>query len=116
MSKQFQFADFVDEFQVSFVAFVESTGGYYNDDGDWVEGGGLTPNEMVGIWLPLSEDDLRYSEAGTYSVKDKKIYTTVPLQLNQIVEYKGDKYTVQNFKDYSDYADVYIYYARWREK
>lgn len=112
--KQFQFADFVDEFKVSFIAYTE-TDGYYNEFGDWIEGS-KEPVGMVGIVLPISDDILRYSEAGTYSTKDKKLYTTVPLQVNQVIEYKGDLYTVQNFKNYSEYADTYIYIARWREK
>lgn len=111
--KQFEFADFIEEFKVTFTAYQE-TGGYYNDAGDWVEGG-LIPAQMTGIILPLNEDDLKYVEQGTYSVKDRKLYTTQPLQLGQEIEYKGTKYTVQNFKDYSDYADVYIYYARCAE-
>jgi hypothetical protein len=114
--KPFQFADFIEEFKVTFTAYQEqeSDEGYYNDEGDWV-GGGLVPVQMIGIILPLSEDDLKYVEQGTYSVKDRKLYTTQPLQLGQKIEYKGTQYTVQNFKDYSDYADVYIYYARCAE-
>lgn len=112
--KPFAFADFVEEFKVPFT-YIEKTDGYYNDAGDWVEGG-ETPVPMEGIILPLSEDDLQYAEAGAYQAKDKKVYTTQPLQLNAEIEYKGDRYTIQNFKDYSEYADVYIYYARWREK
>lgn len=115
MTKQFEFADFVREFKKPFIASYTEIEGHWDDDGDWVEGQ-KTPVLMDGIFLPLSEDDLQYSEAGTYSVKDKKIYTISPLEEGQQVEYKGKKYTVQNFKDYSDYADVYIYYARWREK
>lgn len=114
MSKQFEFADFVDEFRVDFTSFVQ-TEGYYNDDGDFVKGVEIvTPG--YGIMLPLTQNDLRYSEAGTYSTNDKKIYTVDPLALGQEVEYKGSRYTIQSFKDYSDYADVYIYHARWREK
>jgi hypothetical protein len=113
MSKQFEFADFVDEFKVNFTAY-QTTEGHWNDSGDWVEGG-ETQIPMVGIMLPLTQNDLRYAENGTFSVKDKKIYTTEELLLGQKVEYEGDVYTIQNFKDYSAYADVYIYYARWRE-
>jgi len=116
MAKQFEFADFVEEFKVTFTAYGEVTPGYWDTvTGDWVEG---TPTEtqMVGIMLPLTQNDLRYAENGAYSVKDKKIYTTEALSLGQEVEYKGDRYTIQNFKDYSDYADVYIYFARWRDK
>lgn len=113
MSKQFEFADFVEEFKVPFMAF-QQTEGYWADNGDWIPGG-ETPVQMVGIMLPLTQNDLKYSEAGTYSVKDKKIYTTDPLSLGQTIEYQGDRYTIQNFKDYSAYADVYIYFARYRE-
>jgi hypothetical protein len=114
MSKQFEFADFVQEFKVNFTA-IEQSEGHYADNGDWIEGT-ETSIPMVGILLPLTQDDLRYGENGMYSVKDKKIYTTEELKVGQIIEFKGDRYTVQNFKDYSSYADVYIYYARWREQ
>jgi hypothetical protein len=113
MTKQFEFADFVEEFKVDFTAYV-TTEGQWADNGDWIPGG-ETPVQMVGIMLPLTQNDLKYAENGIYSVKDKKIYTVSPLELGQMIEYKDDKYTVQNFKDYSDYADVFIYYARWRE-
>lgn len=114
--KPFQFADFIEEFKVTFTTYQESGNGYYNDEGDWVEvEDGPILVQMTGIILPLSEDDLQYVEQGTYSVKDRKLYTTQPLKLGQEIEYKGTKYTVQNFKDYSDYADVYIYYMRCAE-
>ena len=111
--KAFEFADFVDEFKVPFVAIAESEGSWSND-GVWMPGG-TTETPMEGIVLPLTEDDLKYAEAGTYSVKDKKIYTTQALEMGSKVEYKGDRYTIQNFKDYSEYADVFIYYMRWRQ-
>jgi hypothetical protein len=109
------FKEMVEENSVPFIAHVESTG-HYADNGDWISGEGPTTVEMDGIILPLSDDDLKYTEAGTYSIKNRKIITTQPLEFNQNIEYKGAVYTVQNFKDYSDYADVFIYFARWREK
>lgn len=112
--KQFQFADFVSEFYVPFIAFIPSEG-HYDDYGEWIEGG-ETPVQTGGIVLPLSEDDLRYAEGGTYTTKDKKLYVTIPFTEGQKIEYKGDKYTIQNFKDYSEYSDIYIYYMRMREK
>ena len=114
MSKQFQFADFVDEFYVPFKYFTK-TEGTYDESGDWHKGE-ETAEERGGIVLPLSEDDLRFVESGSYNEKNKKIYTTKPLAQNAMIEYKGEKYTVTTFKDYTDYADVFIYYARWREK
>lgn len=114
MSKQFEFADFVDEFRVDFTSF-EITEGYWSDEGDYVPGG-TEEVPSYGIMLPLTQNDLKYSEAGTFSTNDKKIYTVEPLTLRQEIEYKGARYTIQSFKDYSDYADVFIYLARWREK
>lgn len=114
MVKPFEFADFVDEFEVPFI-YHDHKEGYWNEDGNYVEEQEI-PVDMSGIVLPLTDDDLRYAEAGTYSTKEKKIYTVDPLEEGRVVEYKGDKYTIQSFKDYSEYADVYIYLMRWREK
>jgi len=115
MDKPFLFSDFIDEFKVTFVAANEQTEGHYDDNGDYIPGANI-PVLMDGILLPLTENDLKYSEAGTYSTQDKKIYTLEPLEIGQTINYKGVDYTIQSFKDYSDYADVYVYYARWREK
>lgn len=112
MSKQFEFADFVEEFKVPFIAY-EKREGYWADNADWVPVGQLVPINLIGIVLPLTEDDLQYSESGSHSVKDRKVYTTHKLEMGQRIQYKGITYTIQNFKDYSDYADVNIYFARW---
>lgn len=114
MAKPFEFADFVDEFEVPFI-YHDHQEGHWDENGDYIEEQ-LVPVAMSGIVLPLSEDDLRYAEAGTYSQKEKKVYTVAPLEEGRRVEYKGDMYTIQSFKDYSEYADVYIYLMRWREK
>lgn len=106
------FKEMIDENSVPFIALIESEG-HYEDDGDYVEGGEPEPVEMVGVILPLSDDDLRYAEGGTYSVKDRKVYTTQALKLGQKIQYKKTNYTVQNFKDYTDFTDVFIYLARW---
>lgn len=115
MSKQFEFADFIEEFQVEFTAYNPSGGGWSRDTMDY-EKKTIIPKKMVGILLPLSENDLKYAPQGTYSEKSKKLYVLEPLELNQEIEYKLDRYVIQSFKDYSDYADVYIYYAAWRDK
>ena len=114
LGKQFQFADFVEEFYVPFKYFTRGEG-FYDESGDWHDGE-ETSQDIGGIVLPLSEDDLKFVESGSYNEKNKKIYTTIPLLQNAMIEYKGDKYTITTFKDYNDYADVFIYYGRWREK
>ena len=114
MAKQFEFADFVEEFYVPFT-YIEETQGYREDNGDWVEGIEV-PIASGGIVLPLTEDDLKYAEAGTHAEKNKKVYVTNELQTGSKVLYKDNVYTIQSFKDYSEYADVFIYIMRYREK
>lgn len=116
MSKQFEFADFVDEFKVSFIELSGSSGGCYNDDGEWVANAREIEVEREGIILPLTEDDLKYAENGISTSKEKKLYTTFELAEGTKIKYKNDVYTIQSFKDYSEYADVFIYLMRWRTK
>ncbi|OES45232.1 hypothetical protein [Domibacillus iocasae] len=113
MPEKMIFAPMVQENGKPFTAFQKPVGekGRYVA-GDWVEPESI-PVPSFGVILLFSDDDLRYSEAGTYSTKDRKLYTIDPLEQGQEIEYKGIRYTVQQFKDYSDYADVFIYVARW---
>lgn len=108
--KHFEFADFVEEFRVDFIV-IDETPGDYNDAGTWVEGI-PTPRDMYGIILPLSTDDMRFEANGSYTAMDRKIYTTTPLIIGQKIEYKGQAFTIDQDKPYSDYADVYIYFAK----
>jgi hypothetical protein len=111
MNKQFEFSDFVEEFRVGFTVF-EKQLGHYDDAGKWIAGGDLAPVTMQGIILPLSNDELKHEANGRYTEKDRKIYTTKPLKRGQKLEYNGDQYTIDSNKDYTAYADVYIYFAK----
>ena len=111
MAKQFEFADFIEEFKVTFTAYDEQPG-QYDNNGKWIPGGALAPISMDGIILPLSSDELRHEANGVYTVKDRKVYTTVPLKMGQKIEYAGDSYTIDTEKNYTAYADVFIYYAK----
>ena len=110
MEKHFLFADFIEEFKVSFSSINESQGAY-NDAGKWIPG---QPAEtpMSGIILPLSTDELRRDVNGTYTAQDRKVYTTTPLKIGQKIKYNGDTFQVDEEKPYQDYADVFIYYAK----
>lgn len=113
------FRDVVLEQGVPFTAHLETPGAYVN--GEWIEGT-LVPKECFGVILPLSVgtqnvgENLEYAENGVYSLKDQKLLTTDTLQTGTLITYKGRKYTIQDYKDLSDYTDVNIYIARWREK
>jgi len=72
MPEKMSFASIILEQGVPFVAHSMSEGGYI--DGEWIKGQ-EAPTELTGIILPLSNDDLKYAENGTYTVKEKKLLT-----------------------------------------
>ncbi|MFL1997352.1 hypothetical protein VYF65_003116 [Lysinibacillus irui] len=113
MPEKMIFSPVIKEQGVPFIAHLQDEGGYV--DGEWAEGK-ETPTELTGIILPLSNDDLKYAENGTYTVKEKKLLTVDHIPEGTKVEYNNQKYTVQAFKDFSAYTDVNIYLMRWREK
>ncbi|MFJ8245180.1 hypothetical protein [Peribacillus asahii] len=112
MDNTFEFSDLLEEYSVPFVAY-EKRDGDWADNGDWVPTGKLVPIHLKGAIFPLTKDDLQYAENGTYSVKDRKIYTTHVLEVGQRLQYKNITYTIQGMEDYSDYMDINVYYARW---
>lgn len=109
--------------QVIFKEVIESLGVIFSvrdkKDGQYINGKWVPAMEqekqLKGIILPLSNDDMQYIESGTYTKKEKKLYVVTPLVLGTEAEYKGDKYTIQAFKDLTEYTDVHIYLMRYRE-
>lgn len=110
MAKHFEFADFVEEFYVEFDLYVKEPG-HYTDAGEWIEAE-ETKIETGGIVLPLTSNDFKRDVNGTYTEKDKKIYTTEPLGINQRIVHNGQSYTIDSRVPYEDYADVFIYFAK----
>lgn len=110
MPKAFEFADFVQEFWVDFTVY-EKANGSYAENGKWVEGKEV-PRETGGIVLPLNSDELQHEENGRYTSRDRKLYTLEPLKKGDRLEYNGQSYTIDSYKDYEAYADVYIYFAK----
>lgn len=111
MAKQFEFADFVQEFYVPFDVITQAPPAL-QPNGQYSKGG-ETRTPSGGIVLPLSEDELRRQDNGGYTSKDRKVYTTEELPIGAVIEREsGERFTIERAKDYSDYADVFIYYAR----
>lgn len=106
------FKEVIEQNSVPFTILINQDGQYIN--GKWVSG---KPTEvpMSGIILPLSNDDLKYIESGIYTIKEKKLYVVEPIKIGTKVKYKNDTYTIQSFKDLTDYTDVCIYLMRYRE-
>lgn len=113
------FKSVIDEQGVPFIAHLSKEGAYV--DGEWVEG--IEDDKVcIGVILPLAVgsknvgESLTYAENGVYSLKDKKLLTTESLPTGTVITYKDASYTIQDFKDLSDYTDVNIYLARFRGK
>lgn len=113
------FKDVIEQQGVPFVAHLETAGAFV--DGEWVEDA-KEDKDCFGVLLPLAigtqnvGETLTYAENGVYSLKDQKLLTTDTLPTGTLITYKGRTYTIQDFKDLSDYTDVKIYIARWRGK
>lgn len=78
-------------------SYEEISPGYYNDDGEYVEG---QKNSYLfkGALLPLSEKDLQFLEDGSYSIDDQKLYTDLEIKSNTIIT------DVENSNTYKVYA------------
>ncbi|MGM0806519.1 MAG: hypothetical protein ACQET8_17395 [Bacillota bacterium] len=111
--ESFEFKEMIDDYGISLNYHPPSTEKGWKENGDPIKGAAVDPVQIIGVILPLSDDELRYVEQGTFTSKDRKIITTSELKFGQTVVHKSIPYTVQNLKDYTDYSDVYIYYARW---
>lgn len=112
----FDFSGLFATYSVPFTRVTHS-GGYrdYTKGGQWVEGAPAVPVEMTGIVLPLSNEDLRFDDGGTYQRGDQKIYVRNPqtLSRNDFVIVRGIKYRVMDKKEYHPaYADFNIYIIR----
>jgi len=109
--KQFEFADLIDEFPVQFTVSEPNGSTVYAPNGKKTDAYG-PPRTMTGIILPLRYYEVKYMPNGTYTERDRKLYTKQPIKEKSRLEYNGHVYTVQAFKDYSAYADVFIYLAK----
>ncbi|MGG1483556.1 hypothetical protein ABEI56_05650 [Peribacillus castrilensis] len=109
----FNFWNMVDRYG-SELQLLNQASGTWADNGDWIEGIDTTPTTFIGALAPLSVDDLQYAEEGTYSEKDRRLYTTEKLYKEQRFVQKEIPYTIQAEIPYGDeLTDTRIYIARW---
>lgn len=108
----FDFSRLIDKYAAPFTV-IDDVEGYYDQDN-----GGVWVSEVareipvIGAVLPLTSEELKYDQNGTYTTADKKIFIYLKLKRGQRVIFDGKEYTVQEEKNYSPQAGVYIYYAR----
>ena len=81
--------------------------------GKWVPGE-IVETEIEGAAVvPLSNDDLRFDEGGTYNAKDRKLYCHEDVALGTKIKHRDNTYTVLEKRDYSEHAGgLYIYFMK----
>lgn len=86
----------------------------YEQGGVMIASGAPTERTLRAIVVPLTNEDLRYAEGGTYTRHDRKVYLQHPDSLNkgQDIEHDGKTYQVQEKKPYTEHTDVSIYFVR----
>lgn len=84
-----------------------------NNGGIWVDGRIeeiLIPNAAV---VPLSNEDLKFGEGGTYTVEDRKLYCYEDIGKGTKVKHKDKSYTVIERRDYEDFdIGIFIYFVK----
>lgn len=113
----FDFRDLVEQYS-SDITIIRKGEGYYDYEhgGVWVPGK-EERTETRGAVIPLSSrelnEQLQHGEGGAYTRADRKVYTHVELALGEVLEHKGNSYTVAEKVDYADIASgLRIYYVR----
>ncbi|WP_197468177.1 hypothetical protein, partial [Fictibacillus phosphorivorans] len=94
--ESFEFKEMIDDYGITLTYHPPPKESGWQENGDPIEGEAVDPVQIIGVILPLSDDELRYVDQGTYTTKDRKIITTSELKFGQTVEHKGIPYTVQN--------------------
>ena len=82
--------------------------------GEWVPGE-ITEAEIDGAAVvPLSNEDLRFDEGGTYNAEDRKLYCHEDVALGTKIKHRDSVYTALERRDYSEHAKggLYIYFMK----
>ena len=106
--KLYNFTNLIRKYSVTFRLVKEASGHF--DNGKWIENDSQEI-EMRGAIVPLSDRKV-YGSGGTYTSQDRELYLSQPLSgsLSDFrVVYKGNTYSIEDSRDFEDYADVAVY-------
>lgn len=114
------FKQLIRRYQTGEVQVVEKIDGYHDMDngGEWVEGDSSTHNLTLFAIVPLSDEDLKFNEGGSYDDQSRKLYCYKSLTkgtkvINTMVDGTISEYKIMQSRNYSDHdKDLQIYYMR----
>lgn len=80
--------------------------------GVWVPGT-ITEWRFEGAVVPLTNEDLRFDEGGTYNYEDRKLYCYIDIAKGEKVKHKEKIYTILERRDYEDFdSELKIYFMK----
>ena len=110
----YSFKRLIQKYAKSPVCVLEKGQGYrdpYNG-GVWVPGE-TAGTEIEGAVVPLSNEDLKYDEGGTYNTEDRKLYCYKDVALGTKIKHNDNIYTVLERRGYAEHAGgLYIYFMK----
>lgn len=105
-----RFANVLRKYEVPFY-LIRKTDGTWNEDGKYVQPAESRESHKGSV-QPLSIRLLQ-AEAGRYSSDDRVIYTTTSgLQVGDVIEHQGERYTIDTKDDRAEYNDVFKYIVK----
>lgn len=113
--KLYNFTRLIRKYSVDFT-LVRTQGGSFVS-GKWVDGGEVR-TEMRGAIVPMGERKI-YSSGGVYTTDDRELYLLKPLEAplsGLTVIHNKNTYSVEQSRDFADYADVALYTLKWVSK
>lgn len=112
--KLYNFKRLINKYSVTF-SLHQTQGSYVA--GKW-EQSGKKVKSMRGAIVPISDKKI-YGSGGTYTTQDRELYLQKPLNapLSEFkVAYKGNVYTVEEGRNFEDFADAVVYILKWHSK
>ena len=113
MAQYFNFQRLINKYKNTFEV-ITRVAGYYDDEGDWVNGETYTVT-LEGAIIGVSERQIMRSE-GALTEKDKNLYMTTPIdyKLHGVkVVFKGNIYDVTSYVDHAEFTGVYPYTLKY---
>ncbi len=111
----FNFKRLIKKYSKFPVFILEEKEGYRDPDqgGIWVPGTIKETELKNAAVVPLSNDDLKFDEGGTYNTEDRKLYCYKDIVKGTKIKCKDKIYTILEKRDYSDYGQgLYIYFIK----
>ncbi len=111
----FNFKRLVKKYSKNPVYLIRELDGYYDyeNGGKWIDGKQEKIKIEVGALVPLSNEDFKYDENGSYNYEDRKLYCYDEIKKGEKIECKELIYTVHEKKPYSDFdIGLNIYFVK----